>query len=142
MRPIDFQKFIADEGYILAPDFAKKRKALKHAARRGDAAAQCSLGTLCLHGYGVPQNLAAAAKWFEKAANQGDCNAQFFLGEMYWGGEGIRRDVEQAAKWFRRAASQGDVQAQRALAILGGASDRIDENRTLAAGAITRTRAA
>jgi hypothetical protein len=138
MHPVDFQKFIADEGYILAPDFRKKRKALQHAARRGDVAAQCALATLCLHGYGVPQNFAAAAKWFEKAANQGDREAQFFLGKMYWGGEGIRRDDQQATKWFRRAAAQGDVQAQRALAILDGASDRIDENRTPGAGAITR----
>ena len=75
MRSTVFRKFIADEGYILAPDFAKKRKALQNAAGRGDAAAQCSLGTLCLHGYGVRQNLAVATKWFEKAANQGDCNA-------------------------------------------------------------------
>ncbi len=138
MRPIDFQEFIANDGYILAPDFRKKRKALQHAARRGDVAAQCALATLCLHGYGVPQNFAAAAKWFEKAANQGDREAQCFLGEMYWGGEGIRRDDEQAAKWFRRAAAQGDVQAQRALAILSGASDRIDESRTLGAEAKTR----
>ncbi len=140
MRPIDFDKFIDEEGYMLAPDFAKKRKALQHAARRGEAAAQCSLGTLCLHGYGVPQNLAAAARWFEKAANQGDCNAQFFLGEIYWGGQGICRDDQQAVTWFRKAAEQGDVQAGRALAILlAAAGNGIDEDSTFRTGAITRT---
>jgi TPR repeat protein len=76
MRPTDFQQFIADEGYIPAPDVAKKRMALQKAAKRGDGAAQCSLGVMCCHGFGVPQNLTEAVTWFRKAAEQGDVDAQ------------------------------------------------------------------
>ena len=76
MCPTDFQKLIADEGYVVAPNFAKKRKALAKTARRGDVAAQVSLGVMCYHGIGVPQNLPEAATWFQMAADRGDCEAQ------------------------------------------------------------------
>jgi TPR repeat protein len=134
MRPADFEKFINDQGYVRAPNFAKTQKATQKAAKRGDPAAQLALGTLCLLGYGVPQNIAAAAHWFEKAANRGDRDAQFILGELYWGGEGVLRDHDQAVKWFRRAAAQGDLQAHRVLAILGVASDDEEQDPQVSTG--------
>jgi hypothetical protein len=134
MRPTDFEAFIAAEGYVRAPDSAKKRKALQKAAKRGCAASQNSLATLYLYGYGVPQNLAEAAKWFEKAADQGDASAQFSLAEMYWGGEGVPQDAHMAEKWFRKAAEQGDAAAQRALAFLSVDTRQITIARAIAAG--------
>ena len=133
MRPTDFQNFIADEGYILAPDFAKKRKALQKAARRGDVAAQRSLGIMSCHGLGVPQNLTEAAKWFQKAADQGDCEAQFLLGQMYWAGEGVPQDTELAARWFQKAADQGDAGAQHVLGCFAAAAGQSNLDRAVGA---------
>jgi TPR repeat protein len=125
MRPAALQPFEPDESYTIAFNFAKLRKAIRHAAKRGDVVAQSTLGTHYLCGYGVTQNLVVALKWLKKAANQGECNAQFFLGEMYRDGEGVQPDDEEAAKWFRLAAAQGDVQAQQELAILCSPNDSL-----------------
>ena len=65
MRPLDFQDFITNKGYVATPNFTKMRKALHKAAKRGRASAQCTLAILYLHRYGVPHNLTAAVYWFE-----------------------------------------------------------------------------
>ncbi len=126
MCPTDFQKLIADEGYVFAPNFAKKRKALAKTARRGDVAAQVALGAMCYHGIGVPQNLPEAATWFQMAADKRDREAQFLLGQMYWNGQGVPQDTELATKWLQKAAEQGDVDAQKLLQFIS--ADAIQMN--------------
>jgi uncharacterized protein len=133
MRPTDFEKLIADEGYILAPDFAKKRKMLHKAARRGAVAAQCALAVMYRHGLGVPQNLPEAATWFQRAAGQGDCEAQFLLGQMYWNGEGVPQDTALATRWLQKAAEQGEADAQRLLEFINAGDSQSDLDRAMAA---------
>jgi hypothetical protein len=65
LRPLDFQDFITNKGYVATSNFTKMRKALHKAAKRGRASAQCTLAILYLHRYGVPHNLTAAVYWFE-----------------------------------------------------------------------------
>jgi len=48
MRPLDFQDFITNKGYVATPNFTKMRKALHKAAKRGRASAQCTLAILYL----------------------------------------------------------------------------------------------
>jgi TPR repeat protein len=133
MCPTDFQKLIADEGYVFAPNFAKKRKALAKTARRGDVAAQVALGVMYCHGLGVSQNLPEAATWFQMAADKRDREAQFLLGQMYWNGEGVPQDTELATKWLQKAAEQGDVDAQQLLQFISADAIQINLNRAMAA---------
>lgn len=88
----------------------------RKAAEQGHAKAQCSLGSCCSKGQGVPRDDAEAAKWFRKAAEQGYDAAQNNLAYCYYCGKGVPQDYAQAAAWYRRAAEQGLSHGQFGLA--------------------------
>jgi uncharacterized protein len=87
-------------------DYVRAAKALSHAARRGNRAAQGRLGFLYENGLGVPQAYDAAASLYTEGAVRGDPFAQNRLGLMYDKGHGVPLDVVLAYKWLNLAAGR------------------------------------
>jgi TPR repeat protein len=78
---------------------------LRHAAERGDAAAQFNLGVLYNsrlddNGYAIEANRAEAIKWLLAAAEQGLPRAQSQLAELYAGGPKASGNFVNACAWF------------------------------------------
>jgi uncharacterized protein len=91
---------------------------VKAKADNGDAAAQNTMGEMCIKGQAAPLNYAEAVKWFRKAAEQGNPAAQSNLGMMYEAGQGVPVGYAEAANWYRRAAEQGHPDGQYNLAVM------------------------
>jgi TPR repeat protein len=91
--------------YDAGSDYAEEVKWLRKGAERGNASFQRQLGTMYVHGQGIPQDYAEAVRWFRKAANQDNAMAQFNLGIAYATGDGLPKDNVQAHMWFNLAAS-------------------------------------
>lgn len=89
---------------------------IRQAAELGLAAAQCSLGSCCAKGLGVPKDDAEAIRWYRMAARQNHAGAQNNLAFCYYSGKGIQKDHEKAAELYRQAAQQGLAQGQFGLA--------------------------
>jgi len=101
-----------------AGNYAKALDLYTPLAKKGDAKAQLSLGTMYYIGQGVTQSYQEAAKLFERSAKQGNVLAQNILGEMYDQGLGVSQSYEEAAKWYRMAAEQGDAHGQFNIGIM------------------------
>jgi len=96
-------------GQGVQQDDAKTVLLITQAAERGDANAQCVLGTMYANGQGVPKNDVTAVQLYEKAARQNYAAAQYALGWMYAHGRGVQRDEAKAVQWCLHAAKQGIV---------------------------------
>ncbi len=101
-----------------AGDFRGAREQWLSLAEAGDANAQAALGSLHIHGEGVPVDFREALKWTQLAANQGDVTGQFNMGSMHAGGLGVEKNFGEAARWFHLAAEQYDAPSRFNLAIL------------------------
>ncbi len=99
-------------------DFRTAREQWSALAEAGDATAQAALGSLYIHGEGVPIDYGAALKWMRLAAEQGEVTGQFNMGSIYAGGLGVERDYSEAARWFRLAGEQYDAISRYNLALL------------------------
>ena len=99
-------------------DFRTAREHWRTLAEAGDAASQVALGSLYIHGEGVPIDYGEALHWTRQAAEQGEVTGQFNMGSIYAGGLGVERDYAEAARWFRAAAAQNDAMSRYNLAIL------------------------
>lgn len=97
-------------------------------ARAGDARAQCSLGTMCEHGEGVPHNDVEAVKWYRLAAEQGNAEAQCCLGSMYFCNLGVDQDYAEAMKWYCLAAEQGHTRAQYYIGMAYSKGDGVSKD--------------
>lgn len=112
----------AEQGHLAAK--AQREKILEHiesikrSAEKGEADAQCTLGTLYATGNGVPQNDDQAVIWFRHAAEQKSAAGQYHLGVMYAEGRGASQDDKEAAAWYTKAAEQGHADAQYHLGAL------------------------
>ena len=94
-------------------------------ANKGDAAAQCWVGSVYRHS----ENHNEAIKWYRKAADQGNASGQFILGLMYANGEGVpEKNIEKAIKWYRLAADQGNKAAEENLEVLLNENPELREN--------------
>jgi TPR repeat protein len=91
---------------------------LTKAAEGNDDRAQYLLGTLYIHGVGLPQDVDQGIRWLKVAAGQGDVEAQVELAQLYQAGSGVPQDFEQSAKWYEAAAENGHLGAQLSLADL------------------------
>lgn len=91
---------------------------LRHAAAKGDAAAQFEVASRFAEGKGVAQDFAQAATWYQRAATHGLATAQYRLGALYERGLGVAADPARARVWYGRAAEQGSVRAMHNLAVL------------------------
>ncbi|MDA0228731.1 MAG: tetratricopeptide repeat protein [Proteobacteria bacterium] len=101
-----------------AGDFRAAREQWQAPAEAGDAIAQAALGSLYIHGEGVPIDYREALKWTQLAAEQGDVTGQFNMGSLHAGGLGVEKDFSAAARWFHLAAEQYDAASRFNLAIL------------------------
>ncbi|MEM7174329.1 MAG: hypothetical protein AAF443_00160 [Chlamydiota bacterium] len=81
-------------------------------AKKGDPAAQVSVGYAYSKGLGVGQNKKEAVKYYRLAAKQKYAPAQYKLGFMYGNGTGVVQNKKKAVKYYRLAAEQHDVKAQ------------------------------
>ena len=117
-----------DQGYPLAPaslgaclligwegtekDYARAKKVLLPAAKKGDARAQRYLAQIFDGGLGVPPSQSDSILWLERAAEQGFAQGQADLGYMFEHGRGVTRSMKTARKWYKLAADQGERNAQ------------------------------
>ena len=117
-----------EQGYPLAPaslgaclligwegtekDYARAKKVLQPAAKKGDARAQRFLAQIFDGGLGVPPSQSDSILWLERAAEQGFAQGQADLGYMFEHGRGVTRSVKTARKWYKLAADQGERNAQ------------------------------
>ena len=90
----------------------------RHAAERGNAEEQLSLGLMNDQGQGVIEDDIEAVRWYRLAAEQGLDAAQYQLGVMYTEGRGILKDEAAAVRWHRRAAEQNYDTAPYALGVM------------------------
>jgi TPR repeat protein len=98
---------------------ARKRfEEIKARAEKGDAQAQCDLGSCYYSGEGVARDAGEGVKWFRKAAEQGHAEGQYNLGVCYYRGEGVARDYVEAFKWASLAWYQDVEEAEDFLAML------------------------
>ena len=105
----------AAQSPTLAQTDAEVVESWKAAAMRGDASAQCNLGTVYFHD---EEDYKEALKWFTKAAEQQHALAQYYLAVMYATGRGVPQDYTQAVKWCTKAAEHGDPDAQHKLGLM------------------------
>jgi uncharacterized protein len=109
-------------------DYARAYEEFKALAMKGNADAQCRLGTQYAEGHGVPKDYAQALKWYHKAAEQGHARAQYYLGVMFDTGEGVPQDYGEAIKWYRKAAEQGLAVAQSNLGAMYGLGQGVTQD--------------
>jgi len=101
-----------------AGKFDEAREAWLPLDEAGDAQAQAALGSLYIHGEGVPRDAATALMWTRRAAEQDDLTGQFNMGTFYAGGLGVPQDYATAAEWFRRAALRDDPHSRYNLGLM------------------------
>lgn len=110
---------IFQKKYQPSPEETAQKEAYlnyKKLAKKGDVAAQFSLGECYYNGTGVERDWNAAMKWFSKAATAGYPQAQYALGECWEKGRGTDRNRETAIHWYTLSAKQGFLDAQTHLA--------------------------
>lgn len=90
-----------------AQKLAQAAQVARKAAEQGNGDAEVALGSLYVHGLGVPQDYREALRWFQKSADQGDPSGQYHVGVMYLNGNAVTQDYPRAISLFRSAASQG-----------------------------------
>lgn len=101
--------------------YSKQFPAIKKAAERGDAVAQCDLGFCYANGLGTPINREKAFYWTMESAKRGYSHAQGNIGIFFMQGIGTKIDLEKAIYWFQLAAQQGNIAAINNLrALMGG----------------------
>lgn len=95
----------------------RRLRAVRLAAERNYAAAQCEVGEKYYYGDGVEQDFYEAAKWFRKAAKQENNVAKAWLGDIYYYGRGVNKDYVEARNWYLQAADD-NAYAQVKIGIL------------------------
>ena len=71
-----------EEGLGVETDYNEALRLYRLAADRGDARAQCSLGSMYDFGRGVERSATKARYWYGLAADQGNTHAQDALRQM------------------------------------------------------------
>lgn len=87
-------------------------------ANKGDAKAQCDLGSCYYSGDGVGKSYTKAVEWFKKSSMQGYGPATRNLGVCYQYGLGVSESKYQATSLYRQAISQGDSSAEVLLQVV------------------------
>lgn len=83
----------------------------RSAAIKGDAEAQCNLGTAFATGTGVAKDMNSAVVWFRASALQGNATAMVNLAKCCLHGLGTAPDPDQAKAWLQKAAERGNKDA-------------------------------
>ena len=87
-------------GGVRAGDFRAAREQWQALAEAGDATAKAALGSLYIHGEGVPVDNREALKWTRLAAEQGDLTGQFNMGSIHAGGFGVEKVLARRRAGF------------------------------------------
>lgn len=95
--------------------FAQTFAELEQKAKKGDAAAQVTLGEIYMTGKGVKRNLDEGASWFLKAAAQGDKQAKYYLGLCFSYGWGVSENPERAVELLVENAGEDDPITTKAV---------------------------
>jgi TonB family protein len=91
------------------PEWARLKRELAQAARKGELAARYHLGLVLLSTAKTDADRQRAELVLRSAAEQGHPHAQFDLGRRYEKGTGVDADTNEALRWYEKAAAQGDV---------------------------------
>jgi TPR repeat protein len=105
----------------------------RQAAEKGNAQAQCALGSYYDFGMGVEQDQTEAIRWYMLAAAQGDLPAAYNLGLSYLRGEGVEANGLEAFRYFQQAAQGGMAQAEYKLGGLYDAGIGVELDAEIAA---------
>jgi TPR repeat protein len=111
---------VEELGGNLPSSFPEALAVYEESAKGGDPVACAGMGTLYLHGWGVPQDYKVARDYFMGARNRGHARGFTGMGILLvhgWGGE--RRDFMEAAKQLRAGVDRvrsSHVVARRCLA--------------------------
>jgi TPR repeat protein len=100
-------------------DMAQSVAFYRLAAAQGLDEAQCKLGYMYYHGYGIARDLTEALRLYQLAAAQGHPHALYSVAECHQDGYGVAADVAEAIRWYRRAQAAGHPMAEDALYDLG-----------------------
>ncbi len=111
---------------------------LRHAAQKGDPAAQFEIGARFAEGKGVKQDFKLAVDWYQRSAQQGFVPSQYRLGTLFERGLSGKADLERASLWYQRAAELGNVKAMHNLAVLGAGRDGTPADYKVAADWFTQ----
>ena len=78
-------------------------------AQKGDAEAQCTLGSCLLEGHYVEKDEQEAMIWLHKSAKQECSDAQTMLGIIFYSDtfKGVKQNKEEGKYWLQRAAKNG-----------------------------------
>ena len=76
-------------------------------AEKGNAEAQCTVGSFYIDGTGVKQSYVKAAEWFRKSAAQDHPEGVFNLGVCYYQGKGVEENNLKAFELFVKARDLG-----------------------------------
>ena len=119
-----YQSHGAGKNYTLA------YKLFSQASAAGSKTAEAWLGSMYLHGQGVPQDIAKATSLIQDAANSNDGVGLRMLGVLYQNGTGVPRDYVQAKAAFEKAITAGDVNSYPRLSLLYSKGLGTPQNRT------------
>ncbi|NJN13853.1 MAG: sel1 repeat family protein [Richelia sp. RM2_1_2] len=87
-----------------AKNYVEAFELLKPLAEKGNAEAQCIIGSIYDLGLGRESNALEAVKWYKKSASQGYGVASNNLGTIYYSGrEGIEMNRAKASEWYQKA---------------------------------------
>lgn len=127
-----------DFGFGVVPDPKKAAELYTRALNQGignddqEAAARTNLGTLYLHGDGVPRDYAKALHYYQLAGDKGYDTALYNLGIVYDQGFGVAKDAAKAAEYYRKAADKGNLDAMVNLASLYYNGEGVKQDRAKA----------
>lgn len=99
----------------LQQDAEQAYELYRRAAIKGDAEAQCNLGTAFATGTGVAKDMNSAVVWFRAAALKGNATAMVNLAKCCLHGLGTDPDPAQAEAWLKQAAARGNKDAAEML---------------------------
>jgi TPR repeat protein len=100
----DFEYALA---LVEGKDFATAHEYVLPHANAGDSNAQCLMGFLCEHGFGVSPDAEEAERWLRKAAEQNNAVAWNNLGTLLL----QKGKSEKAKECYRRAVELGFTMA-------------------------------
>lgn len=101
---------------------------LRKAAVQGNSEAQFRIGSLCLTGKYLEQDLEQGQNLYRQSAAQGYPRAMMYLGIRLREGRGMEMDVEAGVQWIRRAAETGYADALMMLVLILKQSETEDHN--------------
>jgi TPR repeat protein len=122
-----------ERGVVGAADFSEAARLYRRAGEMGFLESKCALGSLYLHGRGVPQDKPMGLSLCREAAEAGAADAQAVVGNIYFDGDGVPRDPIEARRWYEKAAVLNQPSANFRLGEIYWKGDGVPKDTAMAA---------